>query len=178
MLKDLFPKSHNLYSSLPVLGPILDEFVQFLLQLGYSPATVCTHVRAVRDIDSQLQKQRCCIISEITHAKLLAYSSKSKKNRSNSAVIRLLIRHFEATGVLPLAQNVLSIAEEKLIDYKAYLQNVRGLSQTTIHKHFKTGLKFLAWLNRLGGLSYLPKLTSKDIENFLCNAGSKVGRAQ
>lgn len=181
MLKDLFPKSHNIYSSLPILGSILDEFVQFLLQLGYSHATVCTHVRAARDIDSQLQQQRCHTISKITHAKLLACSTplnKSKKSRSNSGVIKLLIRHFEATGVLQLAQNVLSIAEEKLIDYKVYLQNVRGLSQITIHKHFKTGLKFLAWLNRLGGLPYLPKLIPQDIENFLCNAGSKVGRAQ
>ena len=80
--------------------------------------------------------------------------------------------------MLLIQQKTMSVAEEKLADYIAYLQNVRGLSQNTIHKHFKLGLTFLKWLNRVGGFSYLPKLTPKDIENFICRAGSKVGRAE
>ena len=84
MLKNLFPKLHDLYSSLPVVGPILDEFVQFLLQLGYSHATVCAHVRATQDIDSQLQKQGCCAISKITHVKLMACSTPSNKSKKKS----------------------------------------------------------------------------------------------
>jgi integrase/recombinase XerD len=72
----------------------------------------------------------------------------------------------------------LSSQEEKLIAYRSYLKNVRGLESATIQHHFATGLKFFSWLDKFGGLSYLQKLTSQNIENFVSVEGKKVGRAQ
>ena len=167
-------------SSLPILGSVLEEFVQLLIQSGYSHATIQNHVRAIRDIDYQLQQQGCNSISEITYVQLLScstHSNKFKKSRSFSAVITLLMDFFVAKGIL-IPQKTLSATEEKLFDYTSYLKNIRGLASATIQHHFKTGLKFLTWLDKLGGLSSLPKLTSQNIEDFVSVAGIKVGRAQ
>jgi hypothetical protein len=43
MLHQLYPKVHRRYTSLPVLGPILDGFGAWLLKQGYSTDCVREH---------------------------------------------------------------------------------------------------------------------------------------
>jgi len=58
-IKDLFPKDHQRYLSLPLLGNSLDGFSTFLSKLGYKHSTARARVRSTVVIDDRLQKQDC-----------------------------------------------------------------------------------------------------------------------
>ena len=70
MLISFFPRAHQRYSSLPVLGSALDGFTKFLTHLGYPRSTVRIRVRPTVVIDSRLRKRKCYSIKEITRDKL------------------------------------------------------------------------------------------------------------
>ena len=54
MLTELFRQVHSRYSSLPVLGPILDGFAEWLFQQGYRRALVRRHLQGARHADAAL----------------------------------------------------------------------------------------------------------------------------
>jgi hypothetical protein len=53
MLVQLLPRMHCRYSSLRLLGPILDDFVSWLQARGYPPLAVRRHVRAARRMEQR-----------------------------------------------------------------------------------------------------------------------------
>lgn len=55
-IKDLFPKGHQRYLSLPLLGSTLDGFSTFLSKLGYQRSTARARVRSIAVIDHVEQK--------------------------------------------------------------------------------------------------------------------------
>jgi site-specific recombinase XerD len=178
MLKKIFPKFDCFYQFLPVLGSILDDFANYLVQLGYSLPVVRYRVRAVRVVDRKLQKIGCDKISKISQADLQACvpirKSKTKSKVSIYSTIKLLRQYFDDRGVL-LSQGSPSThtaVEVKIKEYKIYLNDVRGLKASTIHHHSAVALQFIEWFNRRGGLLCLSKLTLQDIEEFV----RKIGR--
>ena len=68
MLKELFPKVYRRYSSLPVLGPTLGEFAEFLVREGYSRVPIRHHLRTARRIDERLRLRGCRTVPEITES--------------------------------------------------------------------------------------------------------------
>ena len=65
MLRELFPKAFNRYLSLPLLGPILDDFDNWLLEQGYQFRTRREHIKQTVGIDNYFQKQRRSSLSEL-----------------------------------------------------------------------------------------------------------------
>lgn len=181
MLEKLFPKQHHYYSSLPILGSILNEFAEFLFHLGYSRQIICRHVRSASFIDHQLQQQGCQDIEEINKRNLrsCAPSRKTKKNIYAPATIKVLNRYFKEKRT-PLQEplNPSNPIEAKLLDYCDYLQKVRGITTLTVQKHYRTSLQFLTYFNKHRGISHLSKITLHDIEGFVCDTGKKVGREE
>lgn len=177
MLKELFPKCHHSYSSLPILGSILDEFIQFLFQHGYSRTTIRCLVCAVRNIDYRLQQQGCLSISEITQLKLLACAPTTKKSKKDlliSGATKQLQQYFIDEKGISLPQSTPSLIEKKIIEYGNYLLHVRGLAPSTIRGHCWIALRFINSFNK--GLAHLAKLTSQDIEDFIHGAALGVSR--
>ncbi len=166
---------------MPILGSILDDLAKFLLQLGYSPITIRRHARAMRIIDRRLRRQRCDKITKMSHASLQAcipQKGKAKGKIAVSSTIKLLTQYLDDHGILlPLAPLSLTPIEEKLTTYQNYLKDVRGLAPSTIHLQLAIALEFIMRFEARGGLLYLQKLTSQDVEDFLCEAGNRVGRA-
>ena len=72
MLKEVFPKVHSRYLSLPILGATLDGFAEFLVGEGYSRGPVRHHLRTARRIDERLQWRGCRAVAEITRDDLHA----------------------------------------------------------------------------------------------------------
>jgi len=66
--------------------------------------------------------------------------------------------------------------EEKLIEYRYYLQNLRALAPTTIHYYCLIASQFLTRTDQHDGLGHLPQLTSQVINDFICEVGKTVGR--
>jgi len=177
MLQELFPRVHRRYSSLPMLGSILDGFAQFLAEQGYPDTPVRRHIRATRRIDRKLQT-RCCNITNITRADLRACAppaGRSQEDTDAASTVRLLERYFDGQGILP-APDPPSPIEKKVADYGAYLLQVRGLAVPTIRQHLSTASQFFCHLATQGSVLCLSKLTAKDTEEFISNIGSGISR--
>lgn len=175
MLTELFPQVHSRYSSLPVLGPILDGFAEWLLRQGYRRALVRRHLRGARRADAALQRRGCLSLGEITREALSACLPRHAKDDPNLAsTLRLLERHLAAQQVFPLPQP--NRTQSLLTEYGAYLKSVRGLSPATIAQHLRTGSQILDQVHYEVDPARLADLTRGDIETFVRVSGERVGR--
>jgi integrase/recombinase XerD len=75
----------------------------------------------------------------------------------------LLERHLVSAGTVP----ALSPAEEKVTDFKAYLRETRGLTETTIQSHAGLLRGFLKFLRFDQDSDCLQRLHARQIEAFL-----------
>ena len=178
MLTEVFPRVHGRYSSLPVLGPTLDGFTEFLTRAGYPRLPLRQHVRTTRRIDERLRQRGCRTLTEITREGLRACAppvGKSQDDVGAAATVRLLERYLDDRGVLsPFAPP--TAVEQKLGDYAEYLRQVRGLARSTIEDHRTTAAQFIHHVDPTESLSALRQMTAQDIEKFLCRSGKRLGR--
>jgi hypothetical protein len=72
MLLMLYPRVHRRYTSLPILGPILDGFGTWLLQRGYATDCVREHFCAARRLTRILEQRRIHSLARLTRARLRA----------------------------------------------------------------------------------------------------------
>ena len=175
MIKYLFPRAYQKYLSLPVLGSILNNFAKFLSSIGYPYHVIRSHVRETIIIDSRLIKRKCKSMKMITRVTLQSCApapGNSQDDIAAAATTKLLARYFDELGVFPKRKPI-SLTEKRLTDYRNFLQEVRGFSESTIHGHSLTISQFISRLNRGRKLS---EVTSRDIENFLCDRSKKVSR--
>ena len=86
MLTELFRQVHSRYSSLPVLGPILEGFAEWLFQQGYRRALVRRHLQAARHVDAALQRRGCVSARDITRNALSACLPKHAQDDPNLAL--------------------------------------------------------------------------------------------
>jgi integrase/recombinase XerD len=180
MLKDLFPRGHRRYTSLPVLGSVLDGFGQFLVEFGYPRMCVRIHVRTAWHVDARLQRCSCRSVAQITRANLRACApslGRSQYNAHVAATVRLLERYFDKRAILSPPEPPSPIGRI-LADYSAYLQQVRGLALRTIQQHQSAASQFITHVGNRGGLSRLSRLTSRDIEDFVRLTGRRMGRGR
>src|SRR5207244_6914018 len=56
MLKDLFPTAYPRYLTLPIVGPMLDDFDGWLFTQGYHHATRRKHITRMVGVDAYLQR--------------------------------------------------------------------------------------------------------------------------
>jgi hypothetical protein len=68
MLLQLYPRVHRRYSSLPVFGPIADDFGAWLLKQGYSTDCIREHFCCMRRIARLLRKRGVGSVAELTRA--------------------------------------------------------------------------------------------------------------
>jgi hypothetical protein len=55
MLRSLLPKAHHKFSSLPLLGPIIDGFDDWLAASGYTPGSREFAIRMLPHVDADLR---------------------------------------------------------------------------------------------------------------------------
>lgn len=175
MLTELFRQVHSRYSSLPVLGPILDGFAEWLFQQGYRRALVRRHLQAARHVDAALQRRGCVSPRDITRNALSACLPKHAQDDPNLAsTLRLLERHLAAEQAFPVPQP--NREQCLLTEYGAYLEGVRGLAPATIAQHLRTGSQILDQIHYEVDPARLADLTGSDIETFVRVSGERLGR--
>jgi len=175
MLTELFGQVHRRYSSLPVLGPILDGFAEWLLRQGYGPALVRRHLRSTRRADVALRRRGCGSSRDITREALSACLPKHAQDDPNLAsALRLLERHLDAEKVLPVPRP--NQKQSLLTEYGRYLETVRGLAPPTIAQHLRTSGQMLDHLHYEMDPARLDKLARSDIETFVRVSGEHLSR--
>ena len=175
MLTELFRQVHSRYSSLPVLGPILDGFAEWLFHLGYRRALVRRHLQGAWHADAALQRRGCLSPGHITREALSACLPKHAEDDPNLAsTLRLLERYLDAEKVLWVTRS--SQQQTLLTEYGSYLETVRGLASPTIAQHQRTSRQMLDHLHCEVDPARLGELTRKDIESFVRVSGERLAR--
>ncbi len=146
MLNALFPKAHKRYSSLPILGAIADDFTDWLRAQGYCRGTARLYVRTLPDLDQVFQQQGWGELHALTRQALRACRpAHSQDNRNLAAAVHALERYLEERALL--SQPTLtspSRRDQQLADYRAFLEEVRGLAPSTVRAHLRTVSRLLA----------------------------------
>ena len=82
MLHSLLPKAHRKFSSLPLLGPIIDGFDDWLAASGYTPGSREFAIRMLPHVDADLRRRRARHVASLTPAMLHAcWVLSSKRSR-------------------------------------------------------------------------------------------------
>jgi len=177
MLLELFPRTHGRYTSLPIVGPMLEGYGVWLMKQGYSTDRLQEHFKAAPRLARRLQRRHVRSLGDLTQARLRACLPKRAAVDPNLMVlVRQLDRYFETkVSLYPPAS--LTPLEERVGAYTAYLQQVRGFARSTCRNHRRTVAEFLTYLGYDKAPSCLGAVTAHDLERFLCTVGPRQTRA-
>ena len=97
MVLELYPRVHRRYTSLAILGPVLDGYGTWLLEQGYSTERVREHFCAARRLVHRLQQRGVEALTSLTRARLRACAPADSQEDPNLAVlVRQLERYCES----------------------------------------------------------------------------------
>ena len=177
MLVELYPRVHRRYTSLAVIGPILDGYGTWLLKQGYSAERAREHFCAARRLVRRLQQRGVGALTSLTRARLRACAPADSQEDPNLAVlVRQLERYCESELSL-YPPPALTRIEQRVAVYRTYLQQVRGFAPSTVTHHGRTAGEFLAHIGYEEHPTRLAALDRQDLDTFLCAVGPRQSRA-
>ena len=177
MVLELYPRVHRRYTSLAILGPVLDGYGTWLLEQGYSTERVREHFCAARRLVHRLQQRGVEALPSLTRARLRACAPADSQEDPNLAVlVRQLERYCESELALYPAPALTRI-EQRVAAYRTYLQQVRGFAPGTVAHHGRTAGEFLAHINYETHPTQLAALDGQDLDAFLRAVGPRQSRA-
>ena len=177
MLLELYPRVHRRYTSLAVIGPILDGYGTWLLEQGYSTERVREHFCAARRLVPRLQQRGVGALTSLTRARLQACAPADSQEDPNLAVlVRQLGRYCESELALYPAPALTRI-EQRVAAYRTYLQQVRGFAPGTLVHHGRTASEFLAHIGYETHPMRLAALERQDLDTFVRAVGPRQSRA-
>jgi integrase/recombinase XerD len=180
MLQSLLPKAHNKYVAMPLLGPIIDGFDDWLASNGYTPGSRKFAIRMLPHVDADLRRRRVRKLTSLTHATLhTCWRDLIKTFPNNAGTVRNLERYLTATGRVPAADTggpaapptTSRLSEE----YARHLCDVRGFAASSISHHRHAARCFLNHLERRK--IPLASVQPRDIEAYVNEAGKRLRRA-
>jgi integrase/recombinase XerD len=170
MLAEIYPRYHARYRSLPVLGPYLDGFVEWLRSEGYPSLPIRLRVRAAGVLDAELRARSVSEIGQLTGAELIEYGPKdSRDDVYRSAVVRSLASYLGKLGALAPSPETRSVS--LIAAYRRYLECVRGLATSTVSYHASTVAELLAFIGYEDDPERLSTICHGDIERFIESLG-------
>ena len=167
MLKEEFPRAHERYLSLPVLGSILDGFLGWLVERGYTRLSMRVIIRTTRRVDEFLRRSGVRNVGDVTREALLACAPEhSQDDRLLAGTVHALEHYLDGQGLLPLRLGQQSRTEQQVAHYGRYLEDERGLAPTTIAQHVGTVREFLERIGYEEKPSHLSDLTAEHALGF------------
>ena len=177
MLLELYPRVHRRYTSLAIIGPILDGYGMWLLKQGYSTERAREHFQAAPRLVRGLQQRGVRVLTRPTRARLRACAPTDSQEDPNLAVlVRQLARYCESELSLYPAPALTRI-EQQVAAYRTYLQQVRGFAPGTLAHHGRTAGEFLVHIGYETHPTRLATLDRRDLDTFLCAVGPRQSRA-
>jgi site-specific recombinase XerD len=178
MISDIRPKSYQHFLSLPILGSILDEFTTWSHQRGYTVGTVRNQLKDARQIDGFFRQSGAQCLSDLTHSAFETAWYYYRHRRPNIAGTTRQIERFlgETRGLDHPPPQPKTPTSSELDRFADYLRNVRGLEMSTIQSHTSYLQNFLKYICYDANAKALTKLTSKEIEGFLCICARRLNR--
>lgn len=177
MLNTLFPIASKKCLGLPLFGPVMEEFTDWLVQQGYVRLYIRAVLNAVRKMDRYLRRKGVHRIDDITSASLRCYwQSRRRRVPWQSGPVHIMERFLRMRGLCTSTQPA-TITALQLAEYSAYLRDVRGLASGTIYDQLWLAEQLLVHLGFDQNKERLAGIDSKDIEGFVQKIGKSISRA-
>ena len=180
MIHELLPTSYVRHLSLPVLGPVLDDFDDWLVLHGYQFNTRQSYLLRCSAIETYLHKRRQHSLSALTPESLRKCSQYFRHRPGGvSNTVGCLQRFLQSQQILtvPKPPAVDASFDVPVADYRRYLREVRGLSPITIEQHEHTIWQLLHYQRDRDCAFRLADFTQANVERFITYAGSRYGRS-
>ena len=176
MLDSLFPLAHARYSSLPILGGILEKLCRWLHSQGYPPDAIRRRVTGAPLLEQSLRRHHVRSLHTCTASDLESCLPRTKRWTAQLAYTlgRSLLEYLKESG--GLASTPPSSTERLVGTYQVHLERVRGLALVTIQRHTAIVVDFLQFLKHDEDPQSLAQLQVSEIDAFLTQAGRRVGR--
>lgn len=178
MLNDLFQNSHARHRSLPLLGPVLDEFDDWLFGQGYRYATRQCYMLRCTAIEGYFWRRKQRSLSVLTPEKLReCWGFYRPRPGGIAGTVSCLQRFLQSRQMLPAPTRATATAFDVTVDaYRQYLSEVRGLAPITIEQHCSTAAEFLRHCLDQDGAFRLVDLTRGGIESFVTSIANRFNR--
>lgn len=176
MLTSLFPNTHTRYTSLPVLGGVLDELCVWLEGLGYPLSAISRRVQGAPLLDKCLRQQNIYSISGCTAIQLRSCLPRERRWAAQIACAlgRSLLNYLESRGELATPPPTPS---ERLLDaFRQHLKRVRGLGPSRIRLYCRYSAELLRFLQYDVDVQHLSEVRVRDLETFLVEISDGLGR--
>jgi len=163
------PRCFARWRSLPIFGPLLDGFLEWLHDQSYAMGTIVHYMEMLPKVVDWLRRHRITTLTQLTQQDLqVAHEHYRPRQEGASWVIGALERflserHLVSRGEVPAPAPV----EVEVAGFEAYLRQTRGLAETTIHGHAGLVRAFLEFLRFDQNPSRLRRLQVSQVEAFL-----------
>ena len=175
MLVELFPRIHARFSSLPLLGPHIEEFVVWLHARGHSRLPICRRIREAPRVDKGLRRRGVRRLNQVSRFELLKFAPRdSQDDIYLAALVRSLAEYLDEQGVLA---DPVKTSTEVLVDtYRDHLDQVRGFAKMTLTHHASSATEFLTFLGYEADPEALRRLKPRRLEAFIKAVAPRVCR--
>lgn len=178
MIDDIYPKAYHRYLALPVLGSILNDFDNWLVDHGYRRYCRILYISEARRVDNYFNQELGReSLAELTlddfHDCWLSFHSSRKQITRTVLNVKTFLQWKKLLPSDPLVEHQFSMY---LDPYKIFLKEVRGLASKTICEHLSTTAQFLGYLACKQNAIQLNDLAASDVEAFICLVGKKLKR--
>ena len=180
MLQSILPKAHAKFRALPLLGPIVDGFEDWLTTSGYTPGSRKFVIRFLPHADADWRRRGIRQLADLTRPILYeSWRSLMEIFPEQAGTVRTLARYLNTVGTIATGaiEKAPLVSPEAVLsnEYASYLREVRGCAASTISHHGLASRCFLEHLkaSRVG----LDSLRPSDIEAYITQAGKRLCRA-
>jgi integrase/recombinase XerD len=172
------PGADSPYRRLPVVGPLLDDWLAWLRSRGYSELSIRNHVVRAARLCRWLQRRIGRAFRDLGPSDLRAASNHFRGRRGEVAGVAHVLGRFlaERQRLRPEPAKPPSLAERQLQSLATYLREVRGLSPSTVLGHCRRVRPFLQFLRLDERPSALGRVSLVQIDAFLCQAAQTNNR--
>lgn len=179
MLAQIRPRSYHEYLALPIFGPILDGFTDWLKKRGYTLGTITNQLKDCRKISAFCLALGVQTLEELTadHLDKAKAHFRQRWPACAGAVRQLQFFLIEQHGLIPAMSETLPMTPTALIvqSYEHHLVDTKGLQPSTVRAHSAYIARFLEFVG-VNGASSLATLRLADVDRFVAHCSTTLNR--
>jgi integrase/recombinase XerD len=170
--------TNSRYRKLPVIGPLVDDWLVWLRSCGYKESTIRNNLSRAACVCRWLQRRCGRAFSELGPSDLrAAYDHFHSKRIEVASIARVLQRFLaERQRLRPEPAEPPSYTERQIQSLTTYLREVRGMSPVTVVGHCRRIRLFLRFLKLDERPLALGRIGLAQIDAFLCQAAKTNNR--
>lgn len=178
MLRSLFLKADVKFLAMPLLGPIVESFDDWLAASDYTRNSRECYVSKLPHVDAYLRNHQVKKLADLTHPVLDDYWKTLRKTHPGLAqTVRALERYLIAHDLITRERAASTNSPVSILveEYGNYLCETRGFASSTISDHRYMAGCFLQHLEEKG--ITLKEIQASHVESHIAIAGKRLSRA-